>query len=141
MPSNYRNRSSKSPVVKKAPKAVKEKTEGYERDFKHPSGRYWEAMVRNVIAHYNGICHLCDHPSAKQADHVIPYAESRDDSIGNLRPAHGVAGKQNNRCPVCGLACNNIRGSLSVKAAREKIARRQGKAAVVAPAKDLGREW
>ena len=137
MPSNYSNRSSKkakpaakrsaspSPVSKS--QSIGEKTSGYEREGedRHPSGREWKRKVANVIAAYGGICHLCDHPGALQADHVVVRAESRDDSIANLRPAHGSAGKwQRNPCPVCGLNCNNIRGALSVEAGRRKIARR-----------------
>lgn len=71
-----------------------------------------------------------------QADHVVQYAEGRDDSIANLRPAHGTANTQKNPCPVCGLNCNNIRGALSVEAGRAKIARRQGKVAPEATERD-----
>ena len=112
----------------------------YRNENRHPSGRFWDRKKANVIAYYHGVCHLCNHNGALQIDHVIPFAETQDDSIGNLRPVHGVAGKQNNRCPVCGLACNNIRGALSVEAAKRKIAKRQGN---VTPAKpvDNGREW
>lgn len=99
---------------------------GYERERRHPSGSVWKRIVANVISHYNGICHLCGHPGSLQADHIVQYAEGGDDSISNLRPVHGVANTQNNRCPTCGLACNNIRGALSVEAGKRKIARRQG---------------
>lgn len=112
----------------------------YEREQRHPSGRMWEAKVANVISYYNGICHLCGHPGAKQADHLVQYAEGGDDSLENLRPAHGSAGKQKNPCPVCGLNCNNIRGALSVEAGKRKIARRQGITPEVKDA-DQGRDW
>lgn len=88
----------------------------------------WNRKKANVISAYAGICHLCYHPGARQIDHLVPYAETHDDSIENLRPAHGVAKSQNNRCPVCNLACNNIRGNLSVEAGRRKIERRIAKA-------------
>lgn len=131
MASNYRNRSSKKPKPHGRPGPVPEpkeapkKLEDYQREHRHPSGREWTRIVANCIAYYEGICHLCEHPGAKQADHVVPYAESRDDSINNLRPAHGSAGKQKNPCPVCGINCNNVRGALSVEAGRAKILRRQ----------------
>jgi hypothetical protein len=134
VPSNYRNSSSKKPKARKPPasstdpapkpKSISEKTEGYEREQRHPSGPVWKRKVANVIQAYNGICHLCDHPGALQGDHVIQYAEDGTDDISNIRPAHGSAGKQKNPCPVCGLNCNNVRGALSVEAGRRKIARR-----------------
>lgn len=133
MPSNYKPKSTKKPKARKplassapvaAPKSIGEKTSGYEREQRHPSGPVWKRKVANVVQAYNGICHLCYHPGALQGDHVIQYAEGGDDEIGNLRPAHGSAGKQKNRCPVCDLNCNNIRGALSVEAGRRKIARR-----------------
>lgn len=134
MPSNYSNRSSKKPVTRKratgssapvpAPKSIGEKTSGYENEQRHPSGPVWKRKVASVVQAYNGVCHLCYHPGALQGDHVIQYAEGGTDDIGNIRPAHGSAGKQKNRCPVCGLNCNNVRGALSVEAGRRKIARR-----------------
>lgn len=155
MSSNYRNKSSKKPPAKKprassAPvpseKTLNDKTEGYDREFRHPSGAAWNRKKANVISHYNGICGLCDHPGALQIDHVIAYAEGQDDSIGNLRPVHGSSGKQKNPCPVCGLNCNQVRAGLSFEAGRAKIARRmktQGRVtpAVKKPVKDIGREW
>jgi hypothetical protein len=153
MPSNYSTRSSKKPQARKppasspspapVPRDIGEKTAGYEREQRHPSGPAWKRVVANVIAAHNGICHLCYHPGAQQADHVIQYAEGGGDTVENLRPAHGSAGKQKNRCPVCGLNCNNIRGALSVEAGRRKIARRQEQGAGITPEvnEDAGREW
>lgn len=112
----------------------------YRNENRHPSGDAWKRKVANVISAHAGICHLCLHPGALQIDHVIPFAETQDDSIGNLRPVHGTAGKQKNPCPVCGLNCNNIRGALSVEAAKRKIAKRQGNATPAKPV-DPGREW
>jgi hypothetical protein len=112
----------------------------YQRENRHPSGKVWNRIVANVIAAHSGICHLCGHPGAKQADHIEVYAENQDDSIGNLRPAHGTAGKQKNPCPVCGLNCNNIRGALSVEAGRRKIARRQAQNPVK-PTADEPFDW
>ena len=112
----------------------------YRNENRHPSGRAWNRKVANVIAAHKGICHLCGHPGSLQIDHVIPFAETQDDSLANLRPVHGTAGKQKNPCPVCGLNCNNIRGALSVEASKRKIAARQGKP-VKQPPRDSGRGW
>jgi 5-methylcytosine-specific restriction endonuclease McrA len=136
MPSNYANNSSKKPRaktppvssssdIKPKPQTPGERMAAYKGEQRHPSGRAWKRIVANVIDAYAGICHLCGHPGALQADHLVQYAEGGDDSIGNLRPVHGVANTQNNRCPVCELACNNIRGALSVEAGKAKIAKRQ----------------
>lgn len=131
-----RTKKPSVPQVTRKEQTPGERMAGYEREQRHPSGAAWKRIVANVIAHYNGICHLCGHPGALQADHVVQYAEGRDDSIANLRPAHGTANTQKNPCPVCGLNCNNIRGALSVEAGRAKIARRQGKVAPEATERD-----
>lgn len=153
MPSPYRNKSSKKPVPKRKPVVSPDSKSSqspanmagrYQRENKHPSGVEWDRKKAVVLDHYNGICHLCGHPGAQQVDHVEVYAEHQDDSIPNLRPAHGSAGtKQKNRCPVCGLNCNNIRGSLSVAAAKRKIERRieEGRLAPPPPEVVDGRDW
>lgn len=150
MPSRYQPASSKKRARKPAKgakdgvyarndgKTPGERMEGYGREQRHPSGREWKRIVASVVAYYNGICHLCGHPGARQADHLVQYAEGGDDSIANLRPAHGTANTQRNPCPVCGLNCNNVRGALSVEAGRAKIARRLRNAPV---AQDGEREW
>jgi hypothetical protein len=76
-----------------------------------------------VVQYYGGLCHICRHGGARQADHLIPLAERPDLAweLSNCRPAHGMPG---NRCPVCGMACNQIRGGLSVERARRIIAER-----------------
>lgn len=139
MPSNYRSRSSKKPVERKSskeatsaapPQTISERTAGYEREQRHPSGPAWKRKVANVVLAHGGICHLCGHPGALQGDHLIQYAEGGSDDLSNLRPAHGSAGKQKNPCPVCGLNCNNVRGGLSLEAGRAKIARRLEKLGV-----------
>lgn len=149
MSSNYRSKSTKKPKARKPPASsqlpgtkpsISDKTEGYEREQRHPSGPAWNRKVANVVAAYNGICHLCEHPGAIQGDHlVVDYP--LDSSIGNLRPAHGSAGKQKNPCPVCGLNCNQVRGSLTVEAARAKIARRLMRDSITDDVNDGGREW
>lgn len=45
-----------------------------------------------IFAAHNGVCHICIGPikvgEAWEVEHVIPWALTRDDSDGNLRPAH-----------------------------------------------------
>lgn len=110
-----------------------------------PRGHRWEAFTRMVVGYYGGLCHLCDHGGARQADHIILTAERPDLAwdLNNCRPAHGAPG---NRCPVCGLHCNQIRGALSVERARAKIAERMGEIQTglknrPPPDPDVGRPW
>jgi len=152
MPGRSPYGSSKKPKPKRAPASsapvnkeptATEKTAGYQREFRHPSGREWNRKKAVVIDHYKGICHLCDHPMAQQIDHVIIYGETQDDSIANLRPAHGSSGSQKNPCPVCKLNCNQIRSGLSVEAGRRKIAKRIAQQGLTPPVngEDNGRDW
>lgn len=93
-------------------------------------GRVWTRFAKQVVDHYGGLCHLCDHGGAGQADHVIAVTERPDLAwkMSNCRPAHGAPG---NPCPVCTelaggrpVYCNQIRGGLSVDRARRLIAER-----------------
>lgn len=71
-------------------------------------------------------CALCSHRNAQTADHIIPDklwprdASGRKlpgfDELSNLQPAHGSMGNTGavNRCPVCRLACNQVRGARMV---------------------------
>lgn len=77
------------------------------------TGRRWrERTVPRVIRRDHGICHLCDQPGADTADHLIPWSQTQDDSMGNLRAAH--------------TTCNRIRGDRSIAWARTEIAQRNG---------------
>lgn len=121
------------------------KLENYGREQRHPSGAEWNRKKANVIAANGGICYLCDHPNAKQIDHLV-VSYPLDNSLPNLRPAHGSSRRnQQNRCPVCGLNCNQVRGSLTVEAGRAKIARRIAQGVTVPvnepEHRDEGREW
>lgn len=108
-----------------------------------PRGHRWDTFARYVIAYYGGVCHLCDHGGARQVDHLEAVTERPELAwvLSNCRPAHGAPG---NRCPVCHLNCNQIRGGYSVERARRIIAER---AAAVTPPKaappdpDAGRDW
>lgn len=86
-------------------------------------GSRWGKFAKQVVDYYGGLCHLCDHGGARQADHLIPVTERPDLSwvMSNCRPAHGAPG---NPCPRCGVYCNQVRGGLSVSRARRIIAER-----------------
>jgi 5-methylcytosine-specific restriction protein A len=52
------------------------------------SGWAQQRRARRSGAKHNTICHICHHPGATQADHVIPLAEGGPDTEQNMRPAH-----------------------------------------------------
>jgi hypothetical protein len=72
-----------------------------------PAGRRWQAFRQVVFSVYGDTCHLCGHPGARQADHLIPVSQRPDLAweLANIRPAHGTK----NRCPRCGRCCNQAR--------------------------------
>lgn len=78
------------------------------RRYPKPSGRRWQAMRLRVFAIYGRECHLCGHGGSNQIDHLVPVSvdPALAWSLENLKPVHGVPG---NRCPVCGLACNQVK--------------------------------
>jgi hypothetical protein len=47
-----------------------------------------------VFTHYGDQCWLCGGAGADTIDHIIPVADGGDDSLDNLRPAHGRKSKQ-----------------------------------------------
>lgn len=97
-------------------------------------GSVWHRIVKGVVARDHGVCHICHHPGAKSADHLIPVAERPDLSLSaaNLKAAHAYPAA----CPVCSSAaqakggkpvyCNEIRNALSVERARRLIEMRTG---------------
>ena len=129
-----------------------------------PRGRRWEAFARAAVAQHGGVCHLCGHGGARQADHLESAAD-RPDLIwvaANIRPAHGAPG---NPCPVCSAAaaalarrngerprwvyCNQLRSAMTVARARRIIAGLTGLEMPGGPRPGLaaqpdpgaGREW
>lgn len=72
------------------------------------SGERWRIWRNGVFAMWGSDCHLCGHPGADSADHLVPLSvwgnQPYDPRIS--RPAHGVAG-----CAVCHLKCNSSRGN------------------------------
>lgn len=63
-------------------------------------GRYAQAMTALVLAEYGDICHLCGRPGATTADHLIPQVRGGDDSLANLRPAHGPCNSARQDLPL-----------------------------------------
>lgn len=53
-------------------------------------------------------CHLCGHPGATSADHLVPLSvwPNQPYDARLARPAHGVEG-----CETCGVKCNSSRGN------------------------------
>ena len=112
------------------------------------AGFRWEAFARSVIDFYGGVCHICEHGGARQADHVIPQTEQPDrvPVLADFRPAHGAPG---NPCPQCSAAagrrvhCNQIKNMGSAERARRiiagMIAANAGKPPPRPP--DMGRPW
>ena len=72
------------------------------------SGHIYIAWKKRVLAMWGTTCHLCGHPGAYTADHLIPVSQWNnqpyDAHLG--RPAHGVDG-----CPTCKVKCNSSRGN------------------------------
>lgn len=83
------------------------------------NGRPYRRAVKQCIADHGGMCHLCGHGGAGTADHIVSAKEwlalhGNYDGVNdpdNMAPAHGVMGRRLNRCPVCGLLCNQVRGA------------------------------
>jgi hypothetical protein len=91
-----------------------------------PGGRRWQAFRLLVFGTYGRTCHICGHPGSNQVDHLIPQAVAPHLAwvLSNCRPAHGVPG---NKCPTCGLACNQSRQAGIVKPISAKPAALNGK--------------
>lgn len=92
-------------------------------------GARWRRLVVYVVQRDRGICHICGHPMATEADHLEPYTENPERALdpSNLKAAHGMK-----PCPMCSEAagkpirCNQIRGAMSVARARRIIEERTG---------------
>jgi hypothetical protein len=109
-------------------------------------GARWRRLVSYVIARDYGVCHICGHAGATEADHLEPVTENSERALdaSNLKAAHGMK-----PCPVCSQAagkpvrCNQIRGAMSVARARRIIEERTGLkiGKEARPQVDNGREW
>jgi hypothetical protein len=97
-------------------------------------GAVWRRIVRAVVSRDRGICHVCRHPGAKAADHLVPVTERPDLALdaANLKAVHAVPAG----CPVCSAAalarggkpvyCNEVKGAMSLDRARRIIETRTG---------------
>lgn len=82
------------------------------------------ARNARVVRDGAGICHLCGHPGADAADHVVPLAQGGSDTVDNLRPAHHFE-----PCPTCGIKCNRVKSDKVVAPVMRRsgsLARPQG---------------
>jgi len=61
---------------------------------KRLSGEKLQKLRKQVFTHYGDQCWLCGGEGADTIDHIIPVADGGDDSLDNLRPAHGRKSKQ-----------------------------------------------
>ena len=68
--------------------------------------RAQRARNKRVVRDGGGICHLCGHPGADAADHVVPLSKGGTDTVDNLKPAH-----HRMTCETCGRRCNLEKGS------------------------------
>ena len=59
-------------------------------------GERLQKLRRSVFATYGDECWLCGGGDADTIDHLLPISEGGDDSIDNLRPAHG---RKSESCP------------------------------------------
>jgi len=115
-----------------------------------PNGRRWMQVRAAVFATYGRTCHICGHDGSNQVDHLVPQAVAPQLGweLSNLRPAHGAPG---NKCPVCGIACNQARqaGVIVPKPASPQPARKPGGRCTLQPYCDgmaghpfnCGRRW
>jgi hypothetical protein len=59
-------------------------------------GERLQKLRQRVFAMYGDECWLCGGGEADTIDHLLPLSEGGDDSIDNLRPAHG---RKSESCP------------------------------------------
>ena len=93
--------------------------------------RYRRNRVTVLMA--SDVCGLCGHPGSATVDHIVsarywPKGVPGMDDVENLQPAHGTMGGTGlvNRCPTCGLLCNQVRGVRGLAAWRAARTRAAG---------------
>jgi hypothetical protein len=113
-------------------------------------GALYRRIVKAVISRDFGVCHICGHPGANSADHLVPVTERPDLALNaaNLKAAHGSP----RPCPTCSAAavarggkpvyCNEVKQGWSTERARRLIEQRTGLALVRDKSQPGGeREW
>lgn len=109
------------------------------------SSRMWsERVVPYVLRRDHGVCHLCGHPGADTADHILPrslHPEVAPFDTSNLKAAHHKPCAQCTKLAGRPIRCNNIRQDRPVQWARDKIEKYTGRK-IGGDAEDQGeREW
>jgi len=105
------------------------------RETVHPNDPVMKRVRAWVIRRDRGMCGICGHPGSDGVDHVVPLSECEVRGISPWQPGNLQAAHSKRPCQVCQDAalanggqragyCNALRGSLSLDAARLKIARR-----------------
>jgi 5-methylcytosine-specific restriction endonuclease McrA len=76
------------------------------------TGHRARQVREQTFERYGRTCWICGHDGAGESDHVVPLAEDAGLAlvVENRRPAHGSS----SRCPTCGRACNQERGTKKV---------------------------
>ena len=74
---------------------------------RHSNSRPTRRARAQMFAMYGDLCHLCGHPGADSADHLVPISVAPHQPVSphGMRPAHGRP------CPTCGRRCNAERGT------------------------------
>ena len=75
-------------------------------------GARWRRAKADAVAAAGGVCHLCGHLGAYEGDHVparkILVALGLDPNDPRfIKASHGSSC----RCPTCGKACNQVKGT------------------------------
>ncbi|GAA5048248.1 hypothetical protein HNP84_000216 [Thermocatellispora tengchongensis] len=80
---------------------------------RHRAGRPYRRAREQMFQLYGDTCHICLHPGAGEADHLVPVSIDGAQPIDPhaMRPAHGA----NAPCPTCGRKCNTERGAGPVR--------------------------
>lgn len=52
------------------------------------SGSREQKRAQYVLERDDTICHVCGHPGADEADHVVPLSQGGSDTLDNLKPIH-----------------------------------------------------
>lgn len=76
------------------------------------SGSAQQARARRVLERHGTVCHLCGHPGADVADHVVALSAGGPDTEANLRPAHQAP------CPTCHRRCHQAKTQREARAGR-----------------------
>lgn len=77
-------------------------------------GPYYAQWRIQVHAMWGDLCHICGHPEAHSADHLVPLSVWPNQPYEPMlaRPAHGVIQPDGTEgCPTCYVKCNSSRGN------------------------------